>query len=162
MNSRVRLVIAPAVLVSLFSCAGAADSQRDVINDTFPAAQAELREVVQSIAEDAMTANIEGLQAVHLDSEKFTKFGPRSFDRQDVASTNASEAAYFSSIEDPSYTVKDLKIDVFGNTAVVTYYPHVTFKRDGRLTEASGRQTLVFLKVAGHWRIVHEHGTLKR
>jgi ketosteroid isomerase-like protein len=146
----------------LLSCADARDSHRDLVSDPFPVAQAELREVVQSIADDVMTANIAGLQAVHLDSEKFTKFGPRSFDRQDVVSTTESEAAFFSSVEDVSYTINDLKIDVFGDTAVVTYYPHVAFNRDGEATEVSGRQTLVFLKAAGEWKIVHEHGTIKR
>lgn len=93
---------APSLLVSslLVSCASERPLQQDLINDPFPEAQAELREVVESIVKDAMTANIEGLQAAHLDSEKFTKFGPRSFDRQDVAGTNESEAAHFGSISD--------------------------------------------------------------
>ena len=127
-----------------------------------PEAQAELREVIQTIVDDDMKANIEGLQAIHLKSDKFTKFGPREFDRQDVASADESEAAFFSSVEDLTMEVKDLKIDVFGDVAVATYYPHVTFVRDGEKTSTSGRQTLVFLKTPGGWKIVHEHGTPKR
>ena len=108
-----------------------------------------------------MTANIEGLQAAHLDSDKFTKFGPRSFERQDVASTNASEAAFFGTISDFDQEIQDLKIDVFGDVGIATYYPHVSFVQDGVEKTGSGRQTLVFLRTADGWKIVHEHGTPK-
>ncbi len=150
------------VLLLLVSCASERPLQQDVINDPFPEAQAKLREVVESIVKDAMTANIEGLQAAHLDSEKFTKFGPRSFNRQDVASTNESEAAFFGSISNFNQEVRELKIDVFGDVGIATYYPHVSFVQDGEEKTASGRQTLVFLKTANGWKIVHEHGTIRR
>lgn len=135
--------------------------QRDLASDPFPEAQAELRAVVQSLALDAMTANVAGLQAVHLQGDKFTKFGPRQFERQNVATTNASEAEYFTSISGLKYEARDLKIDVFGDIGVVTYYPHVSFVKDGEQHEGSSRQTLVFLKTTDGWRIVHEHGTPK-
>lgn len=122
----------------------------------------ELRAAVQAIADDAMSANIEGLQAIHLNSEKFSKFGPRSFDRQDVESTNESEAAFFSSVTDMVYEVRDLKIDVFNEVGVVTYYPHVSFVKDGEKREVQGRQTLVFLRTSEGWKIAHEHGTIRQ
>jgi len=108
---------------------------------------------------DAQDANIEGLKAAHLTSDKFTKFGPRKFERQDVASTNKSEEAFFSSILNYKQEVKDLKIDVFGDIGIATYYPHVSFLQDGEEIKGSGRQTLVFLKTTNGWKIVHEHGT---
>ena len=111
------------------------------------------------IKADIESSNIEGLQALHLESERFTKFGPRSFERQDVAGTNASEAAFFSSITDAKYEARDLKIDVFGDVGIATYYPEVSFVKDGNLIEVSGRQTLVFLKTDSGWKLVHEHGT---
>ena len=88
--------------------------------------------------------------------------GARSFDRQDVASTNKSEAAFFSSVSNMNYEAKELKIDVFGDVGIVTYYPHVSFERDGKEQRVSGRQTLVFLKTNNGWKIVHEHGTIRR
>jgi len=152
------MVVMPACLLAL-SCARPSMPEPDLVNDTFPEAQAELRAAVETIARDVMTGNIDGLQAMHLPSDKFTKLGPRRFDRQDVVSTNASEAAYFSSLSNVTYEARDLKIDVFGEVAVVTYYPQVTFVRDGELGGGSGRQTLVFLRTMDGWRIVHEHGT---
>lgn len=133
-----------------------------MIYDSHPESQVELRAVVDSIAADIETANIEGLQALHLHSEKFSEFGPRSFERQDVTSTNESEAAFFGSISEADYQVEDLKIDVFGDVGVVTYYPHISFIREGEEVQVSGRQTFVFVRTADGWKIVHEHGTIYR
>ena len=149
------------VLLLLVSCTSTRHLQQDLINDPFPEAQGELREVVMSITNDVMATNIEGLQAIHLDSDKFAKFGPRSFNRQDVTSTNESEAAFFGSISNVDYEVNELKIDVFGDVGVVTYYPQVAFVRDGQEERVSGRQTLVLLKTDDGWKIVHEHGTIR-
>jgi ketosteroid isomerase-like protein len=151
----------PLLILLLASCTNPEGSSRDLVEDPFSEAQAELRAVVQTIVEDAETANIDGLQSIHLVSDKFTKFGPRSFERQDVAGTNRSEAAHFGSISNFKQTVEDLKIDVFGDVAVVTYYPHVSFVKDGEQRTGSGRQTLVFLKTGDGWKIVHEHGTAR-
>ena len=72
------------LLLFLSSCSEKKSDQVDLINETFPEAQNELREVINSIVMDSETANLEGLKASHLLSDKFTKFGPRSFERQDV------------------------------------------------------------------------------
>lgn len=122
-------------------------------------AQIEIREAVYGIKADIESANIQGLQDIHLISEKFTKFGPRNFERQDVENTNKSEAAFFSSISEASYQINDLKIDVFGDVGIATYYPEVFFLRDGEQVQATGRQTLVFLQTDAGWKLIHEHGT---
>ena len=133
----------------------------DMVSEIYPEAQNELREVINSIIKDSETANLEGLKASHLLSDKFTKFGPRSFERQDVESTNESELAHFGSISNFKLEAKDLKIDVFGDIGIATYYPHVSFEKDGEEITGSARQTLVFLKTSDGWKIIHEHGTKK-
>lgn len=154
-------LLAPVIAVLLILAASACSRQSggDLVDDQFPEAQAEIRKVVESIVEDAEAANIDGLKAAHLVSDKFTKFGPRSFDRQDVVSANTSESAFFGSISDYQQEVRGLKIDVFGDVGIATYYPHVSFAQDGEEKTGSGRQTLVFLRTADGWKIVHEHGT---
>ena len=148
-------------IIPLFAFCLSSASADQRINDAFPAAQAELRETVLSIANDIMTANIEGLQAAHLESDKFTKFGPRKFERQGLSAANASEAAFFSSISEVDYSVNDLKIDVIGDIGIVTYYPQVSFIKEGEPRMVDGRQTFVFLKTKDGWKIVHEHGTVR-
>ncbi len=155
------LVIAAVLILTLNSCAPRQESKRDLVNDNFTDAQAELKVVLKNIYDDAMTANIEGLTTSHLISPKFTKFGPRSFERQTAEQTNDSEASFFSSLSDLNVELKDIKIDVFGDVAVTTFYPHFTFMRDGSEVNGSSRQTLIFLKTDEGWKIIHEHGTSK-
>ena len=80
-----------------------------IYNETFPESQTEIKEVINGIVRDAQTANLEGLTSLHLQSDKFTKFGPRRFERQDVNQTNESESAHFGSVENFKMEVKDLK-----------------------------------------------------
>jgi steroid delta-isomerase-like uncharacterized protein len=155
------LTVAAVLLLSSFDGLLGAEErqQRGLIDEPSAQAQAEIRQIIDSIVSDAASANIAGLQASHLDSERFTKFGPRRFERQGVAATNESEAAFFGSISEYQQESKDLEIDVFGDVAIATYYPHVSFVQNGELKQGSGRQTLVFLKTSAGWKIVHEHGT---
>jgi len=162
MNKHFWVFLTSLLLIFLASCSEKKSDQKDIINDLFPEAQSELREVINSIVRDSETANLEGLKASHLLSDKFTKFGPRSFERQDVESTNESELAHFGSISNFKAEVKDLKIDVFGDIGIATYYPHVSFEKDGEEKTGSARQTLVFLKTGEGWKIIHEHGTLRQ
>jgi hypothetical protein len=156
------LTIATLMIIFLSSCSENKSDQTDIVIDLFPDAQSELREVINSIVKDAETANLEGLRETHLVSDKFTKFGPRSFERQDVESTNESELAHFGSISNFKAEVKDLKIDVFGDIGIATYYPHFSFEKDGEEITGSARQTLVFLKTSEGWKIIHEHGTKRQ
>lgn len=154
-------ILITLLLLILSSCSEKKSDQVDLVNEIFPEAQNELREVINSIVRDNETANLEGLKASHLLSDKFTKFGPRSFERQDVESTNESELAHFGSISSFKMEVKDLKIDVFGDIGIATYYPHFSLEKDGEEITGSARQTLVFLKTSEGWKIIHEHGTKK-
>ena len=156
------LAIAAVLILTLSSCETRQESKRDLVNDNFTDSQAELKVVLKNIYDDAMTANTEGLTTSHLISPKFTKLGPRSFERQTAEQTNDSEASFFSSISDLNVELKDIKIDVFGDVAVTTFYPHFTFMRDGSEINGSTRQTLVFLKTDQGWKIIHEHGTPKK
>ena len=155
------VVFSGVIMMFLFlgACASEESTQVDIIADPYPAAQAEIREVINSIIKDAEEANIEGLKAAHLESEKFSKFGPRNFDRQDILSTNATEEAFFSSISNYKQEIRDLKIDVFDDMAIASYYPDVSFIQNGEKKTGTGRQTFVFLKVDSGWKLVHEHGT---
>ena len=50
---------------------------------------------------------------------------------------------------------------MFGDIGIATYYPQVSFVREGEPKTVEGRQTLVFLRTDAGWKIVHEHGTLR-
>ncbi len=132
---------------------------RDIVNDPFPEAKEEVLATMRKIHQDAVNGNVGALRFHHLNSPKFSKFGPRKHERQTFEETSESEASFFSSITDFTIDPKEMKVDVFGDVAVVTYYPHVTFKKDGKKMKGNGRQTAVFVKTAEGWLIAHEHGT---
>ncbi len=52
------------------------------------------------------------------------------------------------------YSIAQLRVQVFGGTAVASFYWTVTL---GRRRKVRGRGTHVFVKKAGRWQILHEH-----
>ena len=132
---------------------------RDIVLDRFPEAEEEVLAAMRNLVHEVVTGNVEAFPAHHLNSPKFSKFGPRKHERQTIEETNASERSFWTSVTDVDLDTRDMKVDVFGDVAVVTYYPHVTFKKDGKMMTGDGRQTLVFVKTNDGWLIAHEHGT---
>lgn len=156
-TNRLSFILLSALIA--ISCSEQQPDQADIVNDLFLKEQNELREAVNTIVVDAETANLEGLKAIHLVSDKFTKFGPRNFERQGIEKTNNSEVAFFGTVSNYKEEVKDLKVDVFGEVGIATYYRHVTFEQDGKENTVDLRQTLAFVKTSDGWKIVHEHAS---
>jgi len=156
------ILVSLLVFPGITSCLSNRPDQDDVIGGAYLSEQEELTKVINAIVKDAEEVNIEGLKSAHLESVKFSKFGPRTFERQDVASTNETEAAFFGSISNYKQEVRDLKIDVFDDVAVATYYPYVSYVLNGEEIKGSGRQTFVFVHTQHGWKLVHEHGTPKQ
>lgn len=119
----------------------------------------ELREAVMKVLEDANNSNIAGLKFAHLKSPKFSKFGPRIAQRQDVESTNKTESEHFSSITNTKIAWEDLKIDIFGDVAVTTFYSNFSFIKNNMRIKGKGRVTFVFLRTGEGWKIIHEHSS---
>jgi ketosteroid isomerase-like protein len=83
------------------------------------------------------------------------------FERMNIDQCNEGEAANVRSAEDIELEARDLKIDVFGDVAILTNYLHVSHQTEGQPIRAILRGTLVFLKTADGWKIIHEHVTPK-
>jgi len=121
--------------------------------------EAQLKELVERIWVDAVEGNLEALSEIHLDSPKFSKFGPRISTRQDVKSTNINEAEHFLSIQDASFKLEDIKVDIFGEVAVTTFYNNYSFIKNEIPIKGKARVTLVFISTEKGWKIVHEHSS---
>jgi len=119
----------------------------------------ELRQVVVKVWEDANNSNIPELKAAHLNSPKFTKFGPRHAERQDVTQTNKTETEHFLSIKDATLIIEDLKIDIFDNVGIATFYNNYSFIKNDNRVQGKGRVTLAFLRTEEGWKIIHEHSS---
>lgn len=156
------ILVSILVFPVITSCTSNGSDQEEIINEPYFSEQEQIAEAINAIVKDAEEANMEGLKSAHLESAKFSKFGPRNFERQDVNSTNETEAAFFGSVSNYKQEVRDLKIDVFDDVAVATYYPHVSYVLNGEEIKGSGRQTFVFLRTRDGWKLVHEHSTPKQ
>ncbi len=115
----------------IVTCTTQQQGNTDIINNTFPEVQAELKIVLEKLYDDAMASNIDGVTASHLISPKFTKFGGQSFERLTVEETNKSEAEALAAIKELKVELVDLKIDVFGKVAITTYYSHFSYMNEG-------------------------------
>ncbi len=63
------------------------------------------------------------------------------------------------SYTDKSFKLSDMKVHIYGETAVVTGMNTVKYKKDGKPVQAKGRFTDVFVKRDGRWQCVATQGT---
>lgn len=122
-------------------------------------AEKELRAVIEQIWVDAIAGDLEALYATHLDSPKFSKFGPRIATRQDVKSTNETESEHVLSMRNAKFDLEGIKVDLFGDIAVTTFYNNYSFVKNNIRVKGKGRVTLVFLNTEEGCKIVHEHSS---
>lgn len=149
-------------IFSIFLLATSCDRKQTGSNDSaFNESELEknLRDAVIKVWEDANSSNISELKSAHLNSPKFSKFGPRIAERQNVESTNKSETEHFLSISDVSLVMEDLKIDIFEKVGIATFYNNYFFIKNENSVQGKGRVTLVFLQTVDGWKIVHEHSS---
>ena len=125
MNKKVLLTIFSIFLLATCCDRNQTESNDSAINES--ELEKELHGAVIKVWEDANNGNITELKSAHLNSPKFSKFGPRIAERQNVESTNKSETEHFLSISDARLVIKNLKIDIFENVGIATFYNNYSF-----------------------------------
>jgi ketosteroid isomerase-like protein len=160
-SAHISVVVALAVALAGCAAPPPPESQaRDIVLDEFPEEQAEIRDALFALAEAARVHNTEGQRLAHLNTSKFTAFGSDKPSVKDFAEKVEEEVAFFSSLDGLTIDWEDdLRIDVFGDVAVVTCL--LSFSgtgSDGKQVEVEGkRATLVLVRTPDGWKIVHEH-----
>ena len=150
---RKNLFVTVSIIILTIGCQQPKESYDNSI------AEKELRTIIKQIWVDVVSDDLEALRSTHLDSPKFSKFGPRIAERQDVKSTNETESEHVLSISDASFDLEDIKIDLFEDIAVTTFYNNYLFTKNNVRVQGKGRVTLVFLNTEEGWKIVHEHSS---
>ena len=113
--------------------------------------------VLHKVLDAAKSGDAELLASHHLYGPKFTKFDDMEpLERQEAEAARAGEDG-IAEAEDFHYRVEDLRIDVFGPTAVATFVLDYGFRADGAEISARARTTLVFVAEGSAWKIAHEH-----
>ena len=119
--------------------------------------------VIETFFETGKTKNLAPLREIQLDDPNFSSFSDvPPFDLKDFKTTMALEELRFVSISDYDYEIKNPKISIFSDTAIVAF----ELLQKGMLVDnkaytgehisIQGRATFVLVKKPT-WKIIHIH-----
>ena len=123
----------------------------------------EIIKIIETLFQAGITKDLSQLKDIHLNDPKFSSFSDLPpYDLKDYQNTIELEELRFVSISDYTYEIKNLKISVFGDAAVVA----MELIQKGMLVDnkaytgehmtINGRATFVLVKQPT-WKIVHIH-----
>lgn len=123
----------------------------------------EISEIIETFFNAGKTKDLAPLSAIQLDDSRFSSYGDvPPFDLKDYATTIALQQLRFVSISDYAYEIKNKRIDLFDNCAIVTF----TVRQSGMVVDnysfrgehlsMESRGTFVLVKFQ-KWKIVHLH-----
>jgi ketosteroid isomerase-like protein len=123
----------------------------------------EVSAFIQSFFEAGKEKDLTTLMDFHSPTG-FSKFDDNPpFTRQNSEEAFIHEQAAFANISDYQYKIEDLKIDIFGEVAVATFYLTYNgvfvndYSFEGMTVGSKSRVTMVLTKARGGWKMVHEH-----
>ena len=123
----------------------------------------EIIQIIETLFQAGITKDLTKLREIHLNDSKFSSFSDLPpYDLKDYQTTIELEELRFVSISDYSYEIKNPKISIFGDTAVVA----LELIQKGILVDnkaytgehmiINGRATFVLIK-KNTWKIAHIH-----
>ena len=123
----------------------------------------EIIKIIETLLESGKTKDFSSLRDIHLNDYRFSSFSDLPpYDLKDFQTTVELEELKFISIFDYDYQIKNPKISVFGNAAVVA----LELNQKGMLVDnkvytgehisIEGRATFVLVKQPT-WKIAHIH-----
>lgn len=123
----------------------------------------EISDLITTFFDSGKTKNLAPLSAIQLDDPRFSSYGDvPPFDLKDYATTIALQQLRFVSISDYEHEIKNMRIDIFDNCAVVTFTIRQTgmivdnYSFRGQHLSMDSRGTFVLVK-SQKWKIVHVH-----
>ena len=123
----------------------------------------EVIEVIESFFDVGKTKNFSVLRDIQLNDSIFSSFSDvPPYDLKDYSTTIVLEELRFASISDYDYEIKNIKVTILENTAILT----CKLMQKGMLVDnksftgqhiiIDGRATFVLLK-RKNWKIIHYH-----
>jgi ketosteroid isomerase-like protein len=135
---------------------GNGEENNDIINNEFPESQSEIQEVLNGIFQSIQNKDADKLISYHVYGPKFTEFRD-SEPRTGPGANEEYERGLIAAISSFEYDLNDLKIDVFGQVAVVTFHADFRPVIEGNTIQIHGGVTLIFVNTDIGWKITHEH-----
>ncbi len=123
----------------------------------------EIIKIIETLFQAGVTKDLTQLRDIHLDDSRFSSFSDLPpYDLKDYQTTIELEELRFISISDYSYEIKNPKISIFGDAAIVA----MELIQQGMLVDnkaftgehmkIKGRATFVLVKQPT-WKIAHIH-----
>jgi ketosteroid isomerase-like protein len=123
----------------------------------------EIIKIIETLFQAGVTKDLTKLKEIHLDDSRFSSFSDLPpYDLKDYQTTIELEELRFISISDYSYEIKNPKISIFGDAAIVA----MELIQQGMLVDnkaftgehmkIKGRATFVLIKQPT-WKIAHIH-----
>jgi ketosteroid isomerase-like protein len=128
----------------------------DLAAEAYPESQAQVRKRLDEIWTSAAGKDFTKLASFHLYGPKFTEFKDGA-PRGNAATNKKVEEEELGMLADPRVDMKDLAINVYGDTAIATFNGDYAAKMEGKPIAMKLATTMVFVKYKGDWKIVHEH-----
>lgn len=120
--------------------------------------------VIRAFFEAGKNKDLTALADFHASRESFTKFDENPpYARQTSDEAFVYEQAAFANISDYTYTIDDLRIDLFGEAAVATFYLTYggmfvnDYSFEGSPVSGKARVSMVFVRTPRGWKVAHEH-----
>ena len=92
------------------------------------------------------------------DANHFVGFSSTRHER--VTSLSALKKTFQHYLEEGdkvTYSVKNVKVNIYGEGALTTFYWQVDIEKKKKVKKIDGRGSHVFLMLEDGWKIVHEH-----
>jgi len=125
--------------------------------------QEEIIKIIETFFEIGKSKKLENLKDIQINDSTFSSFSDvPPYDLKDYATTIALEELRFVSISDYDYKINNVKVSVFGETAVVALELIQkgmlidNQKYTGEHITINGRATFVLIKKPT-WKIIHIH-----
>lgn len=120
--------------------------------------------VVRAFFEAGRNKDLASLADFHASRDSFTKFDENPpYTRQGSEEAFVYEQAAFANISDYHYSIDDLRVDLFDEAAVATFYLAYDgivvndYSFEGSTISGKARVTMVLVRTEKGWRIAHEH-----
>jgi ketosteroid isomerase-like protein len=119
---------------------------------------------IRAFFEAGKNKELSALADFHASRDQFTKFDENPpYTRQNSEEAFVYEQAAFANISDYNYSIDDLRIDLFMDLAISSFYLSYSgmfvndYSFEGSPVRAKTRVTIVLLRTPKGWKMVHEH-----
>jgi ketosteroid isomerase-like protein len=148
--------VAASLLAGLIAI-GCAAPQPANTQDEYAQEKSQIAQRLQEVITACESKDFTRLDSYHLYGPRFTKFSNSSPAILDAAAAKEGEHRGLGAATGLRMRADSLNVDVFGNVGIATFILDYSFQSGGQTLSRKERSTLVFVRDAGQWRIIHEH-----